>query len=69
MHNNRGQNQESSARGEGVDRKHRTGKDSTLMRTINQYQARGSMLSQMGRVLTKEDQDRAREEVLAYKFF
>jgi hypothetical protein len=40
----------------------------SLMKRVDRYQARGNMLAQMGCVLTKEDQDRARAEVLAYKF-
>lgn len=42
--------------------------DEGLMSEVDLYQARGSMLAQMGRVLTKEAQDLAREEVLAHKF-
>ncbi len=42
--------------------------DAGLMRKVDRHQARGNILAQMGWVLKKEDQDRAREEVLAHKF-
>ncbi len=39
-----------------------------LLCVIDRYQARGNMLAQFGSVLTEEEQENAKAEVLSYKF-
>jgi|GEM_PF-6422536 len=39
-----------------------------VMRVVDRHQARGNVLAQMGRVLTEEEQKRAKAEILAYEF-
>lgn len=43
-------------------------RNARVMDEVDAYQARGNMLLQMGCILTKEEQDKIREEVLDYDF-
>ena len=68
MQSQRGQKRPVKMSQQELEQQEKAQRDAELMRKVDRHQARGNILAQMGRVLTKEDQDRAREEVLAHKF-